>query len=360
MAGPATGLQQALALVKCGVGAAGVWGTATAAGAGHGVQFLSGQAKYSAPTQLDESRGRAFALDSTPGQITCDGTYTFNLRYAGMELLAAMFMGIAGVPAQQGGTAAYLHTLKWNTDPYGLMLTVVKNMIAYIEEIPTAKVAGITISGEVGPKPLQISIDIIGINREVASAVNTLATWANVTLPTGADRNPVMFAQTVFRMNVQSGAALAVGDKIYPAKFSISLKRQLKGEYNGAYRTSGTNPQDLIDEPSNDGFPEMKLTLEFPKHTATTYLVALANDTRYKMDIVSTGALIASTYYYTHMWQFPHLDLINDQPTDDNGRIKEPLEFNILGCATAPTGMTGITDPLWWTMTSTRSTDPLA
>ena len=322
--------------------------------------FLSGQAKVNAPTALDESRGRAFALDSTPGQISCSGTYKFNLRYAGMEIIAAMLMGTAGTPAQQGGSTAYLHTLKWNTDPFGYILTIVKNMIAYIEEVTSAKVVGITISGEIGPNPLTLELEIVGVNREVASTVNTLATWANVTLPTGADRNPVMFSQTVFRMNVQSGAALAVGDKIYPNKFTLAIKRKMKGEYTGAYRTIATSPQDLVDEVSNDGFPEIKLTLNFPKHTGTTYLVGLQNDTRYKMDITSTGLLIASTYYYTHLWQFPHLDLISDQPTDDNGRIQEPLEFNVLGCATAPTGMTGITDPLWWSITSTRSTDPLA
>jgi hypothetical protein len=360
MAGPVTGAQEALAIKKCGVGAGGTWGTAVAAGALDGILFLSGQAAFSAPTQLDESRGKAFALDSTPGPITCTGTYKMYLRYAGMELLAAMFMGIAGVPAIQGAGPAYLHTLKWNTDPYGLMITVVKNMIAFIEEIPTAKVIGVTISGEIGPKPLEISFEVTGITREVASAVNTLGTFANVTLPTDADRNPVMFSQTVFRMNAQGGAALAGGDKIYPSKFTLTLKRKMAGQYTGAYRTAGANPQDQVDEVSNDGFPEIKLTMEFPKLTATTYLLGLQNDSRYKLDITCTGALLNGTFYYTHMWQFPHLDLINDQPTDDNGRIKEPLEFNILGCNVAPTGMTGITDPLWWSITSKRTTDPLA
>lgn len=360
MPGPMTGAQQLLAIKKCGVGAGGTWGTAVACGVLDGILFLSGQAKRDSQSVVDESRGRAFALDATQGPINCAASYKFNLRYAGFELLAAMLMGTAGAPVIQGAGPAYLHTLKWNTDPYGLMLTIAKTMIAYIEEIPTAKVSGITISGEVGPNPLSIEVEVVGINKEVASAVNTLVTFANVTIPTDADRNPVMFAQTVFRMNAQGGAALGGGDTIYPNKFTLSLKRKLKGEFTGAYRTTGSNPQDLIDEPSNDGFPELKLTLEFPKHTGTTYLAALTADTRYKMDIASTGALIATTYYYKHLWQFPHLQLMNVQPTDDSGRIKEPLEFNVLGALAAPTGMTGITDPLWWSITSKRTTDPLA
>lgn len=355
MPGPLTGINQLLAIKK-----ATTWGTAVACGANDGILFTSGQAKRDASVEFDQSRGFAFSKDGTPGPITAGGTYTFNLRYAGMEMLAAMLMGTAGAPTQQGGTAAYLHTLKWNTDPYGLMVTVIKTMITYIEEMTTAKVNAITISGEVGAKPLQMSVELIGINKEVASVVNTLATFASVTVPTAAMGNPVMFSHLVFRMNDQGGAALAGGDKIYPNKFTLSAKRNLKGEYTGQYRTTGTNPQDLIDEASNNGFPELKLALEFPKHTATTYLTALGSDTRKKADITATGAQISGAYYYTHLWQFPHLQLTNVNPTDDAGRIKEPLEFLIHGASAAPTGMTGCTDPFWWLQTTTKTTDPLA
>jgi hypothetical protein len=355
MPSPISGSQQTLAFKK-----ATAWGTAAVCGATNGLQFLTGQAKRAADVQVDESRGRAFSIDGTAGPIKCETSYNFHLRYAGMELIAAALMGTAGIPTVQGATVANLHTLKWNTDPYGLMLTVVKNMIAYIEEIPTAKVTGLTISGEVGPKPLQVTLDVIGINREVASAVNTLATFANVTLPTDANANPVMFSQLVFRMNDAGGAALAAGDRIYPSKFTLTLKRKLKGDYTGAFRTTGASPQDLIDEPSNDGFPELGLTLEFATHSSTTYLVALGNDSRKKMDITATGAQIATPYNYTHLWQYPHLQLKNVNPTDGNGRITEPLEFLIHGASVAPTGMTGITDPLQWSITSKLATNPLA
>lgn len=360
MFGPMTGKNQALAIKKCGVGAGGVWGTAVAAGATDGIQFLSGQAKRDASVVVDESRGRAFPIDGTAGPVKSEQTFKYNLRYAGFELLAAMLMGTAGAPTIQGVGPAYLHTFKWNTDPFGYMVTIVKNMVTYIEEIPTAKIVGITISGEVGPNPLTIEVETIGINKEVASSINTLATYANVTLPTDADRNPVMFSHLVFRMNSQSGIALAAGDRVYPSKFVLSIKRKLKGEYTGAYRTTGTSPQDLIDEPSNDGFPDMKLILTFPKHTGTANMVDVANDARKKLDITATGSLLNATFYYTHLWQLPHLQMLNANPTDDDGRIKEPLEFNILGCVAAPTGMTGITDPLWWSVTSKRTTDPLA
>jgi hypothetical protein len=106
--------------------------------------------------------------------------------------------------------------------------------------------------------------------------------------------------------------------------------------------------------------PELKLTLEFPTHSDATYLTALGSDNRYKMDITATGALLNASFYYKHLWQFPHLQLTTADPTDDAGRIKQPLEFLIHGASAAPTGMTGITDPLWWTVINKRTTDPLA
>lgn len=354
MPGPMTGSQQKLALKK-----AAVWGTAVVCGANNGLMFLSGQAKRDDSVEADESRGRAFSIDGTRGAIAAPGTYTFYLRYAGAELPAAMLMGTAGAPVQQAATIAYLHSLTWNTDPYGLFLTIAKTMIAYIEEIPTAKVAAITISGEVGAKPLQVSMEVIGINKVVASAINDLTTFNNVTFPTDATTNPVMFSHLAFRMNAAGGAALGAGDVIYPGKFSLSIKRSLKGEYTGEYRTDAASIQDLIDEPSNAGFPEIKLTLEFPKHTATTYLAALGADTRYKADITATGAVIAGAYNYKHLWELPHLQLVNANPTDDNGRIKEPLEFIVHGATAAPTGM-AVTDPLKWSITSKLATNPLA
>jgi hypothetical protein len=354
MPNPITGLGQTLAIKH-----ASAWGAAAACGAGNGVPFLSGQAQREAAVAVDQSRGKSFAVDGWPGSISCPATYKYVLRYEGFAVLLAHFMGIAGVPTQQGATVAYQHILKWSPDIYGLFVTLAKSMTAYIEEIPTAKVAGISLSGEAGPNPLELTVEFVGVNCEVASAVNTLATFANVT-NVGVVPLPVMFSHLVFRMNDQSGAALGVGDVINPSKFTLSAKRKLKGEYTGEYRTSGTNPQDLIDEPCNDGFPDLTLKLDFAKHTGTTYLSALGSDTRKKCDIVATGPLIEAPYYYQQKIQMPHLQLKNARPTDAQGRIQEPLEFLIHGASAAPTGMTNITDPLWWTMINKRTGDPLA
>jgi len=349
-------------LQRVGFKKAATWNTAVAIGAGNEVSMLKGQTKRTAPVKVDESRGSSFSKDGTAGEIKAEAPYQFNLRYIGLDVLIAMFMGIAGAPAQQGATTAYKHIFKWNPDVYGLFVTIAKLMGSgtYIEEAPTAKVSGLTLSGQVGSDPLQLAVDFIGSNKEVASSVNTLATFASATLPTGANLNPVMFSHLVFRMNAASGAALAGGDTIYPNKFTLSLKRNMAGKYTGQYRTSGANPQDLIDEPTNEGNPELKLTLEFPTHTSATYLTDLGNDSRKKLDVTATGAQIAAPYNFQHLLQMPHLQMEDDNVTDDDGRIVEPVNFILHGAAAAPTGMTGITDPLWWTVINTRTTDALA
>ncbi len=351
---PSTGIIQRLAVKK-----AAAWDTAVACGAGDEVLMLTSPIKTSAPQTVDNSRGFGFAKDGTLGEIACSATLTMNLRYVGLDVLIAAFMGIAGAPTQQGATTAYKNAYKFNPDVYGIFVTLAKLMGPYIQEVPTAKVTGITVSGQVGPDPLQLAVDVVGSRLEIASLVNTLATFANVTLATGADKNAVLFAQTVFRMNSQSGAALGGGDTIYPSKFTLALKRNLKGYYTGRYRTATTIPQDLIDEPTNEGLPDLKLTLEFPTHTTSTYLSDWGNDARKKLDITSTGTVISGVYNFQHLMQLPHLEIINDDPTDGNGRIAEPVELAILGASASPTGMAGITDPLWWSPINTRTTDPL-
>ena len=122
------------------------------------------------------------------------------------------------------------------------------------------------------------------------------------------------------------------------AGFAIAvLWAELTGLYTRQYTYSnGSNNQDLIDEPTNDGLPTITLKLEFPRLTGTTNLAILGGDTRQKMDMTFTGANIASTYNRQFVLQFPHLQLTNDDPADAAGIIKEPLEFNVYGASAAP------------------------
>lgn len=344
--------------IKAAFKKAATWDTALACGAGNGILILPSSLKKDAPVDVDDSLGTFFSKDGNLGAIKAEGNIPAYLRYDSLDVLLAFFMGVAGAPAKQGTTTAYAYTYKWLTAVDGFFGTFAKYMKNYIEEHPSIKVSGITIKGEVG-KPLQVIFDVISINKVVDSTVNTLVTFANVTYSEQANR--VLFSQGVCRMNAQSEIALAVGDKIYPSSFELTAKRKLKGEYTGEYEfKSGGNVQEMIDEPTNDGQPEIKLKLSFPRHVGTSYLTILGGDTRQKMDMTFTGGLIATPYYRTFMLQFPHLQLINDDPADEAGIIKEPLEFTVHGAVTAPLGMTDITDPFWITGINQLATNPLA
>lgn len=332
------------------------WGTAVACGANDGLLLLPSGISRSADIEVDDSQGLMWSQDGTPGAVKVEGDLPGYLRFDGCDLLLALFMGTAGAPVQQAATAAYAYTYDLADHVDGLFATFARHMKNYVDAVPSAKIAALTIKGDRG-KPLQLIAQVIGDNL-VQDGVNDATSFLNVTIAETANR--VHFAQGVFRINDQGGAALGSGDVCNPSSFELTAKRQLAGVYNGQNVTGGSSPQDLIDEPTTDGMPEVSFKLQFPRHTAKTRLTDLGSDTRKKMDITFTGGLIASTYYRTFKLEFPHLQMRSVDIVDEQGIIKEPVEFICHGASVAPTGMTGIIKPVRISGINQRATDPLA
>lgn len=334
------------------------WNEPVACGVSDGFLSLATGIKRDAAVEIDDSLGQFFIAGATPGAVKVEGDIPMYLRYDGCDLLLALFMGIAGAPTVNVGFAsAYDYIYKWAVNTDGLFATFAKHMKNYIAETPSLKVAGITLKGEVG-KPLQLIANCIGNDVVTNSTTNTTVTFNSVTIPETGNR--VNFGQGVFRMNDQGGIALAAGDAIAPSSFELTAKRKLAGVY-GQYKTAfAGNAQDVVDEPTNDGSPEITLKLQFPRHTSVTRLNDLGNDVRKKMDITFTGQLIGGTAYRSFKIQMPHLMMKSVDVVDEAGIIKEPVEFLVLPAVTAPAGMTGITDPFWLSGTNKRSANPLA
>ncbi len=348
------------------------WGTSAAVmGAGDGMSYLSGVANHSAPVYIDDSRGQVYSMDGFLGPVTCAPKYSYFLRHnsslkVAPDLLIALFMGSA--TSVLAATPAYTNTYKFAKDTSGLFASIARGVMkldgtfAYVEDVPSAQVVGLTITGEAGPKPLTVEVECLGTNKIVDdSGVNKTSTITNVTMAETA--NGVNWSQLVFRLRSRDGTALSAGDKIYPSKWTLSMKRPMKGDYTGQVHTvqvtGGPLPQDVIDAPSNSDMPDLSLTLEFPIHADNSRLAAQLKDTRYKLDITATGALITGTTYYQQLWQFPHLQLMTVNPTDDNNRLKETLTFKIHGLSAATADMPGIAEPLWWTMINKLATSAL-
>lgn len=357
---------------------ASAWGTAVAAGANNGLLLKPTTLKRSADVIIDDSMGTYFTTDGTPGAVKVEGDIPAYLRYDGLDELIAGFFGTAGVPSTHtAGTLSKDFLYKFNTSLDGIFWTFVKKMVNYVAEFPSAKIQSLTIKGEVG-KPLEIIAKIIANNvvYNTTTGTNTLTTFNSVTIRETANR--IQFGQGIFRLNSQSGAALAVGDKVYPIAFELNLDRNMSGVY-GQYTTGiSGNSQDLIDEPTNNGKPSVSLKLTFPRHatlasTVPAFLTGLNNDSRYKGDIVFTGGIIEGAIPRMFAMEFPNMQLKNVDITDAQGIIQEPIEFACHSALAAPTGMgsatalpngktrgADLTDPVWISGTNKFASDPLA
>lgn len=335
------------------------WGTPVACGANNGILCLpTGVRQGDAALEVDDSQGLFWSQDGTVGPVKVDGDLPLYLRYDGCDLLLALFMGTAGVPATHAaGTISkdYTYALADNTD--GLFATFARHWKNYVEEIRSLKVVAITLKGERG-KPLQLIAKCIG-DAAVQDGTNTTTTFNSVTIAETANR--IMYSQGIFRSNAQSAGALASPtNDIAPSSFELTATRKASGQYTGLTIGSGIAIRDVIDEPTNDGMPEITLKLTFPRHTAKTRLTDLGADNRLKMDLTFTGGLIEGAIPRLFKIELPHLQYKSVDIVDEAGNIKEPVEFICHGCSVAPTGMATLTKPFRFSGTNKLATNPLA
>jgi len=247
-----------------------------------------------------------------------------------------------------GGIAQHNYDLAASLD--GKFATLALNKVVNIEEATSAKIMGMSLKGSIG-NPIEIGFKILANDIIWDSAVNTLATFANVTYRD--QKNRALFNQGVYRLNTQGSSALADGDKIYPTEFELTADRKMAGVYGagGVFNT--------IDEPTNDGIPEVKLRLTFPRYTAATYFTEWAANTAKKMDMIFTGLLISgSSYRKLSLW-FPHLKYASAEAPERREIIQNTVDFNCLSADAAPAGMTGITNPFRLQLVNTFGGDPL-
>ena len=327
------------------------WGTAVAVGAGNGVIFGSHGIKRTQAVFTSDEMGAPYATSVALGAIACAGPLEMPLKYDSLDLLLALFMGTTGgAPTRQGATAAYAQKFSLAGSIVGKFATLCVNNGIGIDEFTSIKVNGMTLKGAAG-QDVRVSFDITAQNLSTGSTTNTIATFnTNVTFP--AYGNNVLFEDGVFRINLQSGIALASGDIVYPSDFELAVKRTVEG----APWVGGAN---TIDEPGNAGMLKTDLTLTFARYLDNSHDLAWIAQTAYKMDMTFTGALIESTYYRKFIVALPQL-IINDPAHDIvKGPIKEVVKYTALGVDTAPTGMTA-TAPIEISVVNKQTADVLA
>lgn len=335
------------------------WNTAEQAGAGDGILGLPWSADPDNATVVDDSLGSFFATDATPGQTKLEPTFTAYARYNDAVLLTmlAAFFGAAGAPAAHaGGAASYDHTLKIAKQVDGLFFTLAAQLgTGFVEEVRSWKIAKLVVTMETG-KPVQLAFSGPGIDLVADSEVNTLATFADVTILEKTNR--AYMGQAVFRMNDQTGLALALGDKIAPSKAVLTLERKLAGVY-GSYVDGGAG-RDLIDEPTNDGPFTGSLELTFPRLKDNGGRLKIKDNTPQKCDITLTGPAIEGEIPYLIKFQLPKLAPSKNANPHKQGNLDNTRSYQLLGAEAAPAGMVGNTDPCWCLLTNKIATDLLA
>jgi hypothetical protein len=268
--------------------------------------------------------------------------------------MLAAIMGTAGVPVTHAaGTLSKDHVLKVAKNTDGLFFTLAAKLgTGFVEEVPSWKIAKCVLTFETG-KPIQFAFSGPGIDLVADSSVNTIGTFGSVTILETANR--AYMGQVVARINDQSGSGLVVGDKIGASKIVLTLERKVAGVY-GSYVDAGAG-RDLIDEPTNDGLWSSSISITLPRLKDNTGRLKMKANTARKMDIVCTGPIIEGAIPYLVTIQMPHLKPKKNSNAHKQGQLDNTWEFEVLGATSAPTGMTGITDPLWISLTNKITTD---
>lgn len=332
-------------------GKAATWRTAVDVNAAtKGLLIKSESLGAKAPQfQDDDSLGNPDILFTYKTLESAAGSLEAYARYEGLDLLFALALGTAGTPTQGDGTA-YYNTYSPADEIAGLFATLAMKKAGTshgVWEIPSAKIHGFTIKGQVG-QLCTVTFNLMGNKVETTSPVNT--SLASVTPKTKG--NVIKFdTLTRFRMNAQSGAALANSDAIYPFSFEITYNRPHEDNFEASYQDAS--------EPVQSGFADASIRLTFDKYNIDTFTDAIEADTDQKMDIEFLGDTITGAWRYAMRFDLPKVKWRSaESPVSGPGKIPHNLEGRLLAVAAAPTGMTA-TDPISIYVQNTVSADPL-
>lgn len=333
-------------------GKAATWRTAVDVNAAtKGLLIKSESLGAKAPQyQDDDSLGNPDILFTYKTLESAAGALEAYARYEGLDLLFALALGTSGVPVQGSGTA-YYNTYSPADEIAGLFATLAMKKAGTshgVWEIPSAKIHGFTIKGQVG-QLCTVSFNLMGNKIETTTPINT--SLVSVTPKTKG--NVIKFdTLTRFRMNSQSGAALANSDSIYPFSFEITYNRPHEDNFEASYVDAS--------EPVQSGFADASIRLTFDKYNLDTFMDAIEADTDQKMDIEFLGDTITGAWRYAMRFDLPKVKWRSaEAPVGGPGKIPHNLEGRLLAVAAAPTGMTA-TDPISIFVQNTVSTNPLA
>jgi hypothetical protein len=336
-----TGREVKIAFDKYGTNSWGVAASVT-----KGMYFSSdGGIKYNPMIVEDDAFGQYFMKQSDVGNITPTAPQlAANARYNDYSYIwDALAMGSPNAvtisSSVSGQVTSWKHIIDLAANLDGIGVTLAIDKVQYVEEVTSAKVHGFTFEdGENGV--MRETWKITGNTTTNISSTNINSTVAGATFPTLANR--IFKRQGVFRMNAQSGGSLVVADAVPAESIKFSYERTMDAPH--------VYGQDYVIEPADGGgFPSFELEVTYPRMTtiaANSLYAGLRTAQAWKADWTFTGALINSTDTYKALFQFPYIQVVEfEAPVSGANQVKPKAKFKARLADSAPTGMTGVTNP---------------
>ena len=326
------------------------WGTAVAVGASDGIRILSegiqgGRIALERPTV-----GLPWGDKPDTGAEVWRGPVSGDLFYnANCGKFLSYVYGTSGAPTQtppSTGTT-YLHVCDLANSLTKFMTLVLARraqvgVATKWHEYDSAMMARVVYRGS-GNGRVSWEADIIAANLDRDSSTNTTTQTDAVTVPTvlGA----VRFPDGLFRLNAQaSGALSSTTDDVGIAGFELEIMRPLSPD---DFLADGTGN---LAQPAEQDACSVLLRVDLRSYDADTYIAAWLAGTEYKADLkfLGTGLAPASGSDPYFQFQFPRLVLAGQPQANiaGRGRIAHRVEFKALIASAAPTGMTGVTQPV--------------
>lgn len=337
------------------------WGTAVAVGAGRGI-YLTSEGVAGGRVALPRLPvGSVWREPVDRGAQEHRGDINFDLFYGGNcgELLAYLF-GTSGAPTQtppSTGTS-YLHACTL-ADSIAKFATLCIGKIggAKWHEFPSFKASRLLLRGS-GNGRVTGTIDVLPSHLDEDSSTNATTQTDAVTVP--ALQGAARFKHSLFRINGQADGALDSGDVKGIAGFELELSRPLAVDHLA-------DGNDFIAEPFEDeqqGEMMVRLAVDLRSFDTAEWRTAYEAGTEYKWDLQILGTGLdggsgADPYY---LFECPRATVMAMPQANiaGRGRITHRVEFVGHVASAAPTGMSGITQPLNLKVMDTDSSAYLA
>jgi hypothetical protein len=264
-------------------------------------------------------------------------------------------MGTSGAPSEQTGSQGdYLHTITFNTTLNAKYVTFVfETSTATVLEFPTCAVTSVNFRSQSVPGYIDASYELLANNALVSSPTNNNAAVIATTFTEGtAELTAVDYVDT-YRINTQSGGAVAGGDQYNVTGFDFTFSRPQEtiGEIKGAAGLSA---------PTATSYAEGTFNVTVKELADHAYFTVWSAETAQKARLSIEGTQIGTGVNKRFTILMPRMLLVQEPQyaVTTEGVNTLALNFRLLKASANPTGMSS-TYP-YFEIVNTLSTSLLA